>query len=143
MSFFLAKNTDPNAPLLIGLMISKSLIDVGVVLESGAEEGRRGERGWPFDPIAGVAIGWIVDGLLLCALFNGGSGGAIIRERMGLGCIPPEPGVKLCWGDLLKVVPGSAKSVKSGMSSVCSEAVIGIAKAKGEDTEEGVDGLVV
>ena len=64
-----------------------------------------------------------------------------MRERTGLGCIPPELGNKLC-GDLLNVVAGSIKSLKGGMSSVCNEAVIGIARAKGEDTEEGVDGRV-
>lgn len=142
MAFFLAKKTEPNAPLLIGLMISKSLMDVGAALERGVEEERRGDRGCPVYPDEGVPIGCIVDGLLLCALLVGGSGGGIIAERTGLGYIPPKLGIRDCCGDLLNVIAGSAMPFKGGMSSVCNEAVIGIAKANGEDTEEGVDGRV-
>lgn len=39
---FFARNTDPNAPLLMGLMISKSLIVVGWVRDIGATEGALG-----------------------------------------------------------------------------------------------------
>ena len=43
--------------MLIGLMISKSLIDVGVVLDNGATDGRRGDKGVPDIEFVGLRIG--------------------------------------------------------------------------------------
>lgn len=47
---FFARNTEPNAPLLMGLMISKSLMVVGCVLEIGATEGALGEITFDAEP---------------------------------------------------------------------------------------------
>ena len=57
----MARKTEPNAPFEMGLMISKSLMDVGVVLESGATEGRRGDNGVPDIDAVGEIMGWAVE----------------------------------------------------------------------------------
>ena len=45
----------------MGLMISKSLIDVGVVLDNGATEGKRGDKGVPDWDAVGLIIGCAVE----------------------------------------------------------------------------------
>lgn len=60
----MAKKTEPKAPLLIGLMISKSFNEGGVVRDKGAEDDSRGDSG-PLEVIGLMA--WTVECRLRCA----------------------------------------------------------------------------
>ena len=133
----MARKTEPNAPLEMGLMISKSLIDVGVVLDRGATEGKRGESGVPEMEAVGLMIGCAVE-CLRWDLRVVPSWGETMGDRGG---VISNLGSRF-WGErrarMVMLEMGSFRSKGGGCSSGC-EATIGAARAKGEEIEEGVE----
>lgn len=124
-------------------MISKSLIDVGVVLDSGVTEGKRGDSGTLDNEAVGLTIGGAA---LDCRLLRRRPAVASLSwgETIGeTGGVMRSLGSRFC-GDLRERIPIGAgrlslRSMGGGISSGVLDATIGAANASGDDIDDGVD----
>src|SRR3984957_10094709 len=118
----------------MGLMISKSLIDVGVVLDNGAAEGWRGERGAELE--VGLSIGCTA---AECRRLERREGS---RDRIfgDMGGVIRSFGSIKFWDFWVVIVKGpSSRLMGGGLSFGDDGATIGAASARGEEIEDGVD----
>lgn len=119
-------------------MISKSLIDVGEVLEIGAAEGWRGESG----PAEMIPVGLRAGGLDAVECLRWllrPSRGDTRGERGG---VRSDLISEMFWTDFVAAATrpnrfDSSRYMGGGTSS--EDATIGAASARGEEMEEGVD----
>jgi hypothetical protein len=126
--------------LLIGLMMSKSLIDAGVVRDNGAAEDCRGDSG-PEGLKAGLAVE-LRRRLRLIDTSRVKVGGSRAVTSGDIGGVTMNLGSRKFWTDLrFLIVAGlpSSRFIGGGPSSGDDEATIGAASARGDDTDEGVD----
>ena len=164
MTRFFDKNTDPKAPLLIGLIISKSLIDVGADREDGTTDGIRGERGPP-EGLLGQSIERrrVLNGIPSRGIIEGEMGGVIVtrgskaaadfgRIIMGEGStgLPEALFVDSSEGNSSRfsstlVSPAFSTGLMLALRDIGSgscEAMMGSASASGDEIDDGVEDLV-
>lgn len=122
-------------------MISKSLIDVGVVLDSGATEDWRGEIGAEVDDV-GLRSGLAIE----CRRFErrDDSRASILGDIGGVTSSLGSSGLRTGFCVLIvKALEVSSSKLRGGGVSLGDDgATIGAARARGEETDEGVDDRV-
>lgn len=129
----------------MGLMISKSLIDVGFPRDKGAADGCRGESGTPDAEVVGLRMTFAAVEWRRCPRRLGtpsfgdsiGDTGGVIWI-LGSSRLPADRLVLIV---SVPVLGPSFKSIGGGVCC-CDDATMGAANASGDDIEDGVDDLV-